>query len=104
AMFEVQASRTPDLVAVVCEGERLTYAALDARATALADELLARNVRPQELVGVCLPRGVDMVVALLAVLKAGAPCVSLDPQYPPPRIADVLTPSGAALVITDHRS
>ena len=77
----------------------LTYAELDARAGALAGGLRARGVGPEVRVGVCLERGIDAVVALLAVLKAGGAYVPLDPAYPADRLAFMLADSGARLVL-----
>jgi amino acid adenylation domain-containing protein len=94
------ARRTPDAPAVVHGGAVLTYAALDARSAALAAELRARGVGPESPVGVCLERGADAVVALLAVLRAGGVYVPLDPAYPAERLAFMLADSGARLVLT----
>ncbi|MET0396580.1 MAG: amino acid adenylation domain-containing protein [Longimicrobiaceae bacterium] len=95
-----QAARTPDAPAVVHGGAALTYAGLDARAGALAGELRARGVGPEVPVGVCLERGVDAIVALLAVLRAGGAYLPLDPDYPADRLAFMLADSGAPLVLT----
>ena len=73
-LFEAQAARTPDAVAVVCGGAGVSYAELNGRANRLARVLVARGVGPESVVAVVLGRGVDLVVALLAVVKAGA-CV-----------------------------
>ncbi|HEU0054821.1 MAG TPA: amino acid adenylation domain-containing protein, partial [Longimicrobium sp.] len=100
ALFEAQAARTPEAVAVLFEGARLTYGELDARANRLAHYLVRRGVRPETRVGVCLERGPEMVVAILAVLKAGGAYVPLDPAYPPERLAFMLADSGAPLLLT----
>ena len=81
-LFEEQAVRTPDAVALVHERESLTYAELNARANRLAHHLRRLGVGPEARVGICQPRGVEMVVAILAVLKAGGAYVPLDPAYP----------------------
>ncbi|MFE3153134.1 MULTISPECIES: AMP-binding protein, partial [unclassified Streptomyces] len=78
--------RTPDAPAVVCAGERVSYAELDARANRLAHALLDEGVVPGSRVGICLNRGIRPVVALLGVLKAGAAAVPLDPEYPLDRL------------------
>lgn len=72
ALWEQQAAATPDAVAVVAGANRATYADVDRQATALAAELQARGIGPEHLVGVCLGRSVEMVVALLGILKSGA--------------------------------
>ncbi|QBE63372.1 non-ribosomal peptide synthetase/type I polyketide synthase [Pseudoduganella lutea] len=99
-LCEAQAARDPDAVALRCGLETMTFGALDARANRLAHALLARGVRPEDRVAVCLPRTADLPVALLAVLKAGAAYVPVDPAYPAAYIDTVLRLSGAALVIT----
>ncbi|WP_338770031.1 amino acid adenylation domain-containing protein [Massilia sp. METH4] len=99
-LFEAQAARVPDVVALRCGGASMTYGELDARANALAHALLARGVRPEDRVAVCLPRTMDLPAALLAVLKAGAAYVPVDPAYPAAYIETVLRLSGAVLVIT----
>jgi amino acid adenylation domain-containing protein len=99
-LFEAQAERTPDAVAVVFEDAALTYAALDHTANRLANHLRRRGVRPETRVGICLERGPELVVAILAVLKAGGAYVPLDPAYPAERLAFMLADSGATLLLT----
>jgi amino acid adenylation domain-containing protein len=99
-LFEAQAARTPGAVAVACDGATLTYRALDARADRLALRLARLGAGPEARVGVCLERGLELVVALLAVLKAGAAYVPLDPEHPPERLGRVLADSGARLLLT----
>ncbi len=94
-----QAQAAPDALAVIGEQESLTYAELDARAGRLAHRLIDRGVRPESLVAVCLPRSADLVVALLAVLKAGAGYVPIDPGHPRARIDHILKDSAPALVL-----
>jgi len=101
-LFAARAARLPDRTAVVCEDERLTYQELDERSTALALALAERNVRPGDRVGVCLERGLDLVVALLAVLKAGAAYIPLDPGYPQDRLAFIAEDTGLATAVTDR--
>ncbi|WP_158642232.1 non-ribosomal peptide synthetase [Actinomadura sp. WAC 06369] len=98
-LVEAQVARTPDAVAVVFEGRSLTYAELDARANRLARELIARGVGPERRVGVALERSAELVVALLAVVKAGAAYVPLDPSAPPERTALLLRSSSPAVVV-----
>ncbi len=102
-LFAEQAARTPDAPAVVHGETSLTYAELDARAGALAGELRARGVGPEVPVGVSLERGIDLVVALLGVLRAGGVYVPLDPAYPAERLEYMLADSGARVVLTLDR-
>ncbi|HEX8242472.1 MAG TPA: AMP-binding protein, partial [Longimicrobium sp.] len=100
ARFAAQAARTPGAVAVAFEGERLTYAELDARANRIAHHLLARGAAPGGLVGLCVERSLETVAGILGILKAGAAYLPLDPAYPDERIAHMLADSGARLVLT----
>ncbi|WP_326563699.1 amino acid adenylation domain-containing protein [Micromonospora peucetia] len=96
-----QAARTPDAVAVVAEGEQLSYAELVGRADQLANLLVSRGIGPESRVGVYLHRGGDLVVALLGILTAGAAYVPLDPEYPAQRIAFLVTDAELDIVVTD---
>ncbi|HLN65508.1 MAG TPA: amino acid adenylation domain-containing protein, partial [Symbiobacteriaceae bacterium] len=98
-----QAARTPDRVALVCEGAFLTYAELDGRANQLARYLRRLGVGPESLVAVALERSPEMVVALLGVLKAGGAYVPMDPAYPKDRLAYMLTDTGARVLLTQER-
>ncbi len=100
-MVAEQAALTPDAVAVCCEDGRVTYAELDERADRVAHGLRAAGVARGALVGVCLERSVDLVVALLAVLKAGAAYVPLDPHHPAERRAFTIADAGLTLVIAE---
>ncbi|MFF4097753.1 amino acid adenylation domain-containing protein, partial [Streptomyces sp. NPDC001834] len=102
-LFEAQVVRTPDAMAVECGQECVSYGELNARANRLARELVARGVGPESVVGLALPRSVDMVVALLAVLKAGGAYLPVDPEYPADRIAYMLKDAGPRLVLS-HES
>ncbi|WP_428953918.1 amino acid adenylation domain-containing protein [Streptomyces sp. cg35] len=106
ALWERQAAATPDAVAVVAGAHHATYADVDRRATALAVELQARGIGPEGLVGVCLGRSVEMVVALLGILKSGAAYLPLDPSYPADRLRHMTSDSGAGLWLCDaeHRA
>ncbi|WP_141713841.1 amino acid adenylation domain-containing protein, partial [Streptomyces sp. AVP053U2] len=100
ALFEAQAARTPDAVALTAEGAELTYAELDARANRLARLLLDRGADRGALVAVALPRGTEAVVTLLAVSKTGAAYLPVDPEYPAERIAFMLADAAPALLVT----
>ncbi|AXA24576.1 non-ribosomal peptide synthase/polyketide synthase [Pseudomonas putida] len=96
---QAQAERTPQAVAVVCAGQQYSYAELDARANRLARELIARGVGPEVRVGIAAERSLELVVAMLAVLKAGAAYVPFDPAYPAERLAYMFDDSGIGLLL-----
>src|ERR1051326_945301 len=85
-LFEEQAAKTPQAVAVICQGVQLTYWELDRQANQLAHYLRNMGIGPEMRVGLCLERNHELVVALLGVLKSGAAYVPLDPAYPPERL------------------
>jgi len=99
-LFEAQVGRTPGAVAVVSEGEELTYGELNARSNRLAHHLRSLGVGPDARVGICVERSPEMVVALLAVLKAGGAYVPLDPEYPEDRLRHMLDDSAPAVLLT----
>ena len=101
-LFEAQAERSGEAVAVVFEGEQLTYAELDQRANQLAHYLRAQGVTVDDLVGVLMERSVEVVVALLGSLKAGAAYLPLDPGYPPERLSFMLADAGLRHVISQQ--
>nr|QEO73559.1 condensation domain-containing protein [uncultured bacterium] len=101
-LFDDQVRRTPDATAVTFEGADLSYAELDTRSSRLANYLIAHGVRPDTLVVVCLERSLELVVALLGVLKAGGAYLPLDPEYPTDRLAYMLDDSGADVVLTQQ--
>uniref|UniRef100_UPI00211EB3E4 non-ribosomal peptide synthetase n=1 Tax=Bradyrhizobium sp. SRS-191 TaxID=2962606 RepID=UPI00211EB3E4 len=100
AQFERQAALAPAAIALVAENERISYAELNRRANRLARRLRARGVDPDAPVGLAFERSIDMIVAVFAVLKAGAGYLPLDPDYPSQRLATMLRDSGARLVLT----
>nr|QEO74667.1 condensation domain-containing protein [uncultured bacterium] len=102
-LFEAQAARTPDAVAVASEDERLSYAELNERANLLAHHLRREGVGPETRVGVLVERSPQMVVSILAVLKAGGAYVPLDPAYPSERLRFMLEDSGARVLLTEAR-
>ncbi|WP_257165789.1 non-ribosomal peptide synthetase [Bradyrhizobium sp. SRS-191] len=100
AQIEAQAARTPDAIALVSGERRMSYSELNARANRLAHRLIARGVGADVVVGLALERTPTLLVALLAVLKAGAAYLPLDPDYPADRLAHMLRDSGAKLLLT----
>jgi len=102
SLFEQQVARTPDARALVCEGESLTYRELDERANALAAEFQSLGVGPEVLVGLCLERSLDLVVAVLAVHKAGGAYLPLDPSYPSERLAFLIGDARATVLATQR--
>ncbi|MEV0705901.1 AMP-binding protein, partial [Saccharopolyspora sp. NPDC050389] len=99
-LFEQQVARTPDAVALVFEGAELTYRDLNARSNQLARHLVELGVGPEQVVGLAIPRSVEMVVAVLAVLKAGGAYLPIDPAYPANRIEFMLADARPAVVLT----
>ncbi|MFF3327890.1 amino acid adenylation domain-containing protein, partial [Streptomyces sp. NPDC002889] len=98
-LFEAQVERTPDAVAVVGGERASTYAELERTSNQLAHELIARGVGPEDLVGVVMERSVDLMAVLLAVVKAGAGYLPIDPRYPAQRIAFMLVDARPALMV-----
>ncbi|WP_172437238.1 non-ribosomal peptide synthetase [Lysobacter enzymogenes] len=99
--FEAQAARSPDAVALVCGDERVSYRQLQARAATLARCLQQAGVGPGDIVGLCLERSPMLVAATLAVLRAGAAYLPIDPRTPPARIAFMLEDCAAPLLLTE---
>ncbi|QKY12021.1 non-ribosomal peptide synthase/polyketide synthase [Janthinobacterium lividum] len=100
-LFEAQAAAQADATAVEHAGQRLSYGALNARANQLAHALLALGIVPDDRVAICAGRGIDMIVAMLGVLKAGAAYVPLDPAYPDQRLAYMLGDCAPAALLVD---
>ncbi|HEX7239278.1 MAG TPA: amino acid adenylation domain-containing protein, partial [Longimicrobiaceae bacterium] len=102
-LFADQAARTPDALALVSGGERVTYAELDRRSDHLAHVLAARGVGPDVRVGICAERSPELVVGLLGILKAGGAYVPLDPGYPADRLAYMLADSAVPVLLAQER-
>jgi amino acid adenylation domain-containing protein len=100
--FEHQVERTPNAIAVTSDGVSLTYAELNGRANAVAERLSAMGAGPDVLVALCMERGVDMMVGLLGILKAGAAYLPVDLRYPAERVAFILEDAGVSLLISQH--
>ena len=99
-LFERQAARVPDDIALISGESRISYRDLNTRANRLAHYLIAEGIGPEQVVGLCLPRSIDLIVALLAVLKSGAAYLPVDTDYPGERIGLMVTDSGAACTLT----
>lgn len=102
-VFEEQVLSRPNYMAVVCEGEQLTYKELNERANQLAHRLQKLGVGPEVLVGICVERSLEMVIGILGVLKAGGAYVPLDPSYPRERLLFLLQDTRVPLLITKRR-
>jgi amino acid adenylation domain-containing protein len=100
ALFAAQAARTPEAVALVCEDQSLTYAALAARINQLARFLIARGVGPDCIVPIAFERSFDMVVAILGIVTAGGAWLPIDTEAPAARVNTILADSGAPLILT----
>jgi amino acid adenylation domain-containing protein len=101
-LFEAQAERTPERVALVFEGQQLTYAELNRRANQLAHHLQALGVGPETLVAIFVERSLDMIIGMLGVLKAGGAYVPLDPTLPKERLAFLLDDTQAPVLLTQQ--
>jgi amino acid adenylation domain-containing protein len=101
-LFEAQAAKTPEAIALMFGAEQVSYAELNRRANQLAHYLRKLGVGAEVLVGICLERSSEMVVALLAILKAGGAYLPLDPAYPQERLAFMLADAGVTVVVTEQ--
>ena len=102
-IFEAQVEKTPDSVAVVFEGEQLTYRELNQRANQLAHYLQSLGVGPESLVGIAVERSIEMIVGLYGILKAGGAYVPLDPTYPAERVAYMMEDANVPVLLTQQR-
>jgi amino acid adenylation domain-containing protein len=103
-LFEEQVSKTPDNIAVVFEDKELTYGELNEKSNQLAHYLREQGVREETLVPICVDRGLEMLISILGILKAGGTYVPIDPAYPQERISYMLTDTAAQLVVTTLES
>jgi amino acid adenylation domain-containing protein len=103
SLFEAQAARSPEATALLCENTGLCYAELNRRANRLARSLRELGVGRETRVGICMERSVDMVIGLLAILKAGAAYVPLDPAYPAHRLAYIVSDAGIEVLLSQER-
>ncbi|MCC8422800.1 non-ribosomal peptide synthetase, partial [Photorhabdus thracensis] len=101
-LFEQQAEKTPDAIALMYEEHILSYAELNARANRLAHQLIELGIEPDQRVVICMTRSPSRVVGILAVLKAGGAYVPLDPAYPGERLTYMLRDSASSVILADH--
>ena len=102
-LFEAQVERSPDAVAVICEGQQLTYRELNCKANQLAHYLRKHGVGSEVLVAICMERSLEMVVGLLGILKAGGAYVPLDPDYPTERLGFLLEDMQTSVLLSQKR-
>ena len=102
-LVEIQAAQNPEAVALIFDGEELTYGDLNRRSNQLAHHLQSMGVEPDGLVGFCVERSLDMVVGLLGILKAGGCYVPIDPAYPNDRIAYMVEASNLSILLTQEQ-
>jgi amino acid adenylation domain-containing protein len=102
-LFELQVERAPDAVAVICDGKRLSYGELNAKANQVAHYLRNQGIGPEVLVGVCLERSLEMVIGLLGIWKSGGAYVPIDPAYPADRVSYMCSDSGARVLLTENK-
>jgi non-ribosomal peptide synthetase component F len=103
-LFAAQVAARPRAIALSLGSAHLSYADLDARAEQLAERLTAAGARPGAMVGLCLPRSLDLIVALVAILKSGAAYLPLDPAYPGERLAFMVEDADASLIIVSEHA
>lgn len=103
-LFEEQAERTPNSPALIFGRQTVSYAELNSRANQLARYLIEQHIGPEGLVALAVPRSIEMIVAVLGVLKSGAAYLPLDPNYPPERLKFMLADSKAAFIIATRET
>ncbi|AWK40830.1 non-ribosomal peptide synthetase [Photorhabdus laumondii subsp. laumondii] len=100
-LFEQQAARYPEKIAVIFDGNSLSYQELNKQANQLAHYLIEQKIKPETLVALCIPRSIRAVVALLGIIKAGGAYLPLDPSYPKSRLQYMLEHSEAEFILTE---
>ncbi|HEX3047185.1 MAG TPA: amino acid adenylation domain-containing protein, partial [Bacillota bacterium] len=103
-LFEQQVERTPDIIALIFQDQRLTYSDLNRKSNQLAGLLRKNGVKPDSVVGIMLERSPEMIIGILAILKAGAAYLPIDPTYPEDRIRFMLDDSGTSILLTRKES
>ncbi|WP_345027254.1 condensation domain-containing protein, partial [Flavivirga jejuensis] len=101
-LFEEQVLKSPESIALLFEGEELSYKELDDRSNQLAHYLVSEGVNVDDLVGICLDRSIAMVVGILGILKSGGAYVPMKPDYPASRISHIISDGDIRLVVTDE--
>ncbi|MEM8510709.1 MAG: amino acid adenylation domain-containing protein, partial [Bacteroidota bacterium] len=99
-LFQQQVSKTPDAIAVVYQEASLSYKALDQRSNQLARYLITKGIQPDDLVGICLDRSLELLVGILGILKSGGAYVPIDPEYPKARIDYMMEDSGVKVLLS----
>lgn len=102
-LFEAHAEQNENALALVFEGDELTYGQLNQRANQLANYLIANGIERESLVGVCLERGIELITSVLAIFKAGAAYVPLDPKYPESRLDYMINDSAVSIVLSHSK-
>jgi amino acid adenylation domain-containing protein len=102
-LFEAQAKRNPDAIAVIERTKELTYQELNQKANQLADDLSKKGIKPEDRIGICLDRDSHLIVSILAILKSGAAYVPLDPNYPLERIKFIIEDANCSLILTQEK-
>src|SRR5690606_37618812 len=100
-IFSSQVKNNPDMTALVCEKESLTYSELDKRSTQLARYINKKDKTKSSLIGLCMDRSIEMIIGILGILKSGRGYVPIDVSYPTDRIAHIIKDSDLELVVTE---
>ena len=104
SLFEEQAEKTPSKVAIISNGQKLTYKELNEKANMLAKEMIQKGVKQQDIIGIMLNRSPEMIIGLVAILKCGATYLPIDPEYPEERISYMLENSETKLVLVNDNT